>query len=716
MQYFGSSCTGAECKMLLTLEDGYCNYPKPRQYVEGMSENVHLGETNGVASFDYEIGVSNGSSAGYPLGLAVASMSCALYSLGEGYVGRVASTEKHRWIFSDEFDSELLPKHPDEFELQFAVGIQTVLLIPVTPHGVVQLGSLQKVNEDPVLVAHIKDMFSTFQHKLVASMPSNSNGDLPGPSSSLISSLLEQLTSDNSCNVLNAVQPKMEENKLLALDCIQVPMNNLTYSTPDTKFQFISQDNFQVEGDNTDNIRDAGFGDQLLGSAASSLLQNHLSSANHLQMMELGAPNISCQEDLQFISQCDSTEIIFSACTDVGLNFYPSDDMMDQQCQEETGEVTDWINSLEFMNFPADSELHKALAPAIEKRSDEYLLNTNILYEDVCGRSIYHTNNVGGVDPSVGGSHRLFVKGSDADNLLDAIVPSMCDVSGDSSFTRSNSSRSPTISSGRIATSCQTLSQPRCIELGDNNSGPWSSVRTGFVPQPGNVLTRSSSKSSLKSPKSNLIDEEQHKVYGRTQSRKSTKVSHIGQKKARHSDVQRPRPRDRQMIQDRVKELRELVPNGAKCSIDALLDQTIKHMLFLRSVTKRAEKLNQYISPKAFDTRNWNSSENQSQQNGASWAFDLDSQVGVCPIVVKDLEQPGHMLIEMLCEENGLFLEIAQVIRHLDLTILKGVMEERSEKSWAHFVVEASTGFRRMDIFWPLMKLLQRNSSISSMI
>ncbi|KAL8512968.1 hypothetical protein ACS0TY_019217 [Phlomoides rotata] len=45
------------------------------------------------------------------------------------------------------------------------------------------------------------------------------------------------------------------------------------------------------------------------------------------------------------------------------------------------------------------------------------------------------------------------------------------------------------------------------------------------------------------------------------------------------------------MIQDRIKELRELVPNSEKCSIDGLLDKTIKHMQFLRSVTHQADKL-----------------------------------------------------------------------------------------------------------------------------
>lgn len=42
----------------------------------------------------------------------------------------------------------------------------------------------------------------------------------------------------------------------------------------------------------------------------------------------------------------------------------------------------------------------------------------------------------------------------------------------------------------------------------------------------------------------------------------------------------------------------------------------------------------------------------------------------------------------MLCKEHGLFLEIAQVIRGLELTILKGVMESRSNNTWAHFIVE----------------------------
>ena len=43
---------------------------------------------------------------------------------------------------------------------------------------------------------------------------------------------------------------------------------------------------------------------------------------------------------------------------------------------------------------------------------------------------------------------------------------------------------------------------------------------------------------------------------------------------------------------------------------------------------------------------------------------------------------------QVLCDDHGLFLEIAQLIRRLDLAILKGTLENRSNNTWAHFVVE----------------------------
>ena len=47
-------------------------------------------------------------------------------------------------------------------------------------------------------------------------------------------------------------------------------------------------------------------------------------------------------------------------------------------------------------------------------------------------------------------------------------------------------------------------------------------------------------------------------------------------------------------------------------------------------------------------------------------------------------------MLQMLCEERGFFLEIADIIRSFGLNILKGVMEVRENKIWARFIVEVN--------------------------
>ncbi|KAK9076630.1 hypothetical protein SSX86_004964 [Deinandra increscens subsp. villosa] len=170
----------------------------------------------------------------------------------------------------------------------------------------------------------------------------------------------------------------------------------------------------------------------------------------------------------------------------------------------------------------------------------------------------------------------------------------------------------------------------------------------------------------------------------------------------------RPRPKDRQMILDRMAELRELIPNGQKMSIDCLLDRTIKHMLFLQSVTKHADRIKQVDEPK-HNGATQNDNLNDPSNNGVTWACEVGQQTMICPLVVEDLSTPGQMLIEMICEEQGFFLEIVDIIRGFGLTILKGVMESREEKIWARFIVEAE-GKRhvtRHEIFAALVQLLQ---------
>lgn len=48
----------------------------------------------------------------------------------------------------------------------------------------------------------------------------------------------------------------------------------------------------------------------------------------------------------------------------------------------------------------------------------------------------------------------------------------------------------------------------------------------------------------------------------------------------------------------------------------------------------------------------------------------------------------SSFLLQMLCEDQGFFLDIADVIKGFGLNILKGVMEVQEDKIWARFIVE----------------------------
>ncbi|KAI3961453.1 hypothetical protein MKX01_001189 [Papaver californicum] len=193
-----------------------------------------------------------------------------------------------------------------------------------------------------------------------------------------------------------------------------------------------------------------------------------------------------------------------------------------------------------------------------------------------------------------------------------------------------------------------------------------------------------------------------------TQPKKSEESVRVNKKRARPGESTRPRPKDRQQIQDRVKELREIVPHGIKCSIDGLLDRTIKYMVFLQSVTKCADKLKEACAPKIIGAESGVILKDSSTGEGATWAFEVNGKTMVCPIAIGDLSPPSQMLIEMLCDEGDFFLEIADIIRGFGLTILKGIMEVQEDKIWARFIVEANRNITRMDIFLSLVQFLQQ--------
>ncbi|XP_010535519.1 PREDICTED: transcription factor bHLH157-like [Tarenaya hassleriana] len=181
----------------------------------------------------------------------------------------------------------------------------------------------------------------------------------------------------------------------------------------------------------------------------------------------------------------------------------------------------------------------------------------------------------------------------------------------------------------------------------------------------------------------------------------------VRKKRAKPGESRKPRPKDRQMIQERIKELRGMIPNAAKCSIDALLDLTTKHVLFMQSVAKHADKLKQTYEPKLVNQKGSSIEEQVAgERNGATWAFEVGDESVVCPIIVEDLNPPGHLQIEMICEESGQFLEIADLIRGFGLNILKGAMETRHGRIWAHFITEGRV--ERVQVLWSLVQHLQQ--------
>ncbi|CAA0836371.1 Transcription factor EMB1444 [Striga hermonthica] len=162
-------------------------------------------------------------------------------------------------------------------------------------------------------------------------------------------------------------------------------------------------------------------------------------------------------------------------------------------------------------------------------------------------------------------------------------------------------------------------------------------------------------------------------------------------------------------IQERLKELRDLVPNSENCSIDGLLEKTVKHMLLLRNVTKGTHK-SRHHKTEVDEMTTKPAKLNRAREKGTSWAVELGSEPQSCPVFVKDLNHPGQMLIQMACVDHDRFLQIADILHRLQLTILECDMEESTDSySWARFVVETNRSFHRLDILWPLMKLVQEN-------
>ncbi|XP_048320114.2 transcription factor EMB1444 isoform X2 [Ziziphus jujuba] len=671
--------------LILTWEDGYFDHPKPSKIEGSVSDNIYFSGMKSISFSSCETITDDCGSGGYPIGLAVANMSSLQYAMGEGFVGEVAYTGTHSWVFSNslftrESYSELVPD--DGWLLQFALGM--------------------KVAEDIAVVASVKDSFNSIcnvMENAVPSMLQRNIVDYSLSSSTLVENIGEPLM-ENIDRPSGLIVSKLKVENSEDVDSIRVMENK--YSTLKKWMPGSTVQDMQLEsGKYVPGILKRNSQNEFDIPEESYLLRECI-SASQLEMLDSKMFELSCLEEELLAYTSSSThnmEVLGESFN--GVNSCSAGDIETQLFGDDNIYDGNYRSMGNCFSFPEDFELHKALGPAFQIKTSEQPWDSSFVVEDACNSSSLICNK----DFFGIAEEWQFTKTND--EMSEPVGANLCSVADDSSSTLSESVLTYTSSSKQFS-ACQPQTH--------SSMSPWvkNFPETGILDGSA-FLAKEKTSASFNGVMKTLIDKEmQVKNCSYLQPRKGQK-SNGRTTRAKSGNNQRPRPRDRQLIQDRVKELRELVPNGSKCSIDGLLDQTIKHMLYLRSVTEQAEKLKPYMHQETNGWKNCESSQNEKDfQNGTSLAFEWGSETPICPIVVEDLEQPGHMLIEMQCDGHEHFFEITQVIGRLELTIIKGVMENRSNTTWAHFVVEVSKGFHRMDIFWPLLHLLQRRKNLIS--
>uniref|UniRef100_A0A5B7BD36 BHLH domain-containing protein n=1 Tax=Davidia involucrata TaxID=16924 RepID=A0A5B7BD36_DAVIN len=719
-------CLNTECKyavfwklkhqarMMLTWEDAY--YDNHEQH--DPSENECFSEIVG--------NLRNGKYSHDPLGLAVAKMSYHAYSIGEGIVGQVAVTGKHLWISSDKHVSDSCSsfEYCDGWHTQFSAGIRTVVVVPVVPHGVVQLGSLNKITEDLKLVNHIREIFFAFQDSLAGHIPSVMQCSMK--SSSCLSDIstrssgsgifndcirnLDGIVKEDRTNIWSPIFPSLGEpgdcsyvvplpdsypkktvetiNKHGGLD---TPMPggcaNLLKSTSEiflVEQQKLVHRKFLI--DSKGEGETSGFRDLEVGSEDIDTSFSHKYLNNKFHLYNATLPADKSGVDISYFP----SDLLDSAALCLPEPF----DMQNHIDLEKNLEFQTEFNPLDKLNasfkFSAGCELYEALGPAFRKQ------NT------LCDWETEKTETETATEMTGVGSSSLLTTDSGMEHLLEAVVANVCHSGIDDKSEKSLSK------SAQSLLTTEKLLEPTCDKHAIGSAG--YSFSPSLVEEDTLHCLNSSEACGVRSSKgfSSTSRSTCSEQLGRPQ-----EPAKINKKRARPGENCRPRPRDRQLIQDRIKELRELVPNGSKCSIDSLLERTIKHMLFLQSITKHADKLNKCAELKLRDKERGIRKLSDFEQ-GSSWAVEVGSHLKVCPIMVENINMDGQMLVEMMCEECSHFLEIAEAIRSLGLTILKGVTEAYGDKTWICFVVEGQNNrnMHRMDILWSLVQILQPKTAI----
>lgn len=220
-----------------------------------------------------------------------------------------------------------------------------------------------------------------------------------------------------------------------------------------------------------------------------------------------------------------------------------------------------------FFSFPEDCELHKALGSTIMGSHSKFSRNSPLLAkEEYTFSNLISSGNFNGyTEPTVLETSGPIMK-DDNEHLLEFLCAGVDftlekDVSDGFSNIKSSTT---TLQSAFPKQQCQSERRPLVVDDAEQQSCVTSSVMDRVRKASG----ISSASASFRSMTSALIGEEnQKKGRPHTHPRKGPKLSNDSKRRSKAADNQKARPRDRQLIQDRLKELRDLVPDGVKVGI-----------------------------------------------------------------------------------------------------------------------------------------------------
>ncbi|XP_050376826.1 transcription factor bHLH157 isoform X2 [Argentina anserina] len=691
------------------------------------------------------------------MGTVIENMLPQLHMLGEGVIGQTAFTGKDQWMHSDTYNAQWNSCNPiescrdlfqddSEFRCQFSSGVKTIATVSVEA-GVIQFGSTDKIMERLEFLDETKRVFREIKNlrgpiplPSAASCLNNESNDLNDLFASLISSANFH---GDIANILGDKSKDIGGNCLSAMN-LQPTASGALGSAGKTPW-------FSTESSSLDSY------DPHLASDIG--VQDFLKTCrNTAQDSTLNLGNCGYQMDDQHYLQGYPVEFNRADCiTDVSKSF--TDDLSQWFAASPVQNFNGMANTINgdlsrvFESPTVSSSLLKGDTcinlPIVQPATSMQSSITNAFSADAHEKGIVIQSSGNDLFHGLGTD---FGCGQASECWEDSIMPV---VSGDCMAASTDLTKEPEVgaaagprrglfselgleellngmnSTSSSVTKCSPADQSstRKRKLESSSAGGTQVQVARFAGSGGSMhLTGplyNLDKTNFLVPKKEVLPKSQVSIWiddsysvnarsmAQANPQKAEDHTKTAKKRAKPGESTRPRPKDRQQIQDRMKDLRGMIPNGGKCSIDALLDRTVKYMIFLQGVTKHADKLKQPHESKLTGKKNGVVLKDHSSTSGGNntWALAVEGQNVVCPILVEDLSTPGQMLIEILCEERGFFLELADEIRGFGLNILKGVMESREDKIWARFIVEATRHVTRIEIFWSLVRLLQQSGT-----